>query len=150
MFGDEKMNRMATLIDSITRATPPFHRETHELLMLAGESLAEIERLRAEVDGATADADHLAWRDNGSKALASIVTMLGIRVDDKRQLLPRLYNDDVAFDAAALLAERYADAMTKRDRLKRKAKKDDAADPVGAGRDAGGSDGAAFAGQDDA
>ncbi len=120
---DEKMSRFETLIDEITRATPPANRALHELLMLANESIKEIKRLGGEVDKAWADGDQMAWRYHSGKAMAALVLRVGYRLDEEKALVPDLDglpDGDVAIKSVAMLAERYADAMTERDRLKRK------------------------------
>ena len=120
---DETMKRFEALIDDITRATPPANRALHELLLLASESMAEIKRLGVESDKAWADGDQMAWREYSGKAMQSLVMMTGTRLsDDKQQLVPAIegMEPDVAVKSVAMLADRYAEAMTERDRLKRK------------------------------
>lgn len=122
---DEKVSKFAALIDDITRETPPANRRLHELLMLASESIKEVGRLNGEVDKAWADGDQMAWRYYSGKAMASLAMMAGIRLDEDKSLVPSipgLDDGDVAIKSIAMLAERYADAMTERDRLKRKGK----------------------------
>jgi hypothetical protein len=121
---DEKVSKFAALIDDITRETPPANRRLHELLMLASESIKEVGRLNGEVDKAWADGDQMAWRYYSGKAMASLAMMAGIRLDEDKSLVPSIdgLDGDVAIKSIAMLAERYADAMTERDRLKRKGK----------------------------
>ena len=121
---DEKVSKFAALIDDITRETPPANRRLHELLMLASESIKEVGRLNGEVDKAWADGDQMAWRYYSGKAMASLAMMAGIRLDEDKSLVPAIdgLDGDVAIKSVAMLAERYADAMTERDRLKRKGK----------------------------
>jgi len=121
---DQKVSRFETLIDDITRETSPANRPLHELLMLATASLKEIKRLNGEVDKAWADGDEMAWRYYAGKAMASLAMMAGVRLDKEKMLLvpsvDGLEDGDVAIKSIAMLAERYADAMTERDRLRRK------------------------------
>jgi hypothetical protein len=121
---DEKVSRYAALIDDITRETPPANRRLHELLMLASESIKEVKRLNGEVEKAWADGDQMSWRYHSGKAMGSLVMMAGYRLDTDKSLVPAIdgLDGDVAVKSVAMLAERYADAMTERDRLKRKGK----------------------------
>jgi hypothetical protein len=122
---DEKVSAFEKLIDDITRATPPANRPLHELLMLATASLREIHRLHDEVDKAWADGDQMAWRHYSGKALGSLIMMAGYRLNENKELVPAidgLPDGDVAVKSVAMLAEKYAEAMTERDRLKRKGK----------------------------
>lgn len=121
---DEKVSKFAALIDDITRETPPANRRLHELLMLASESIKEVGRLNGEVDKAWADGDQMAWRYYSGKAMGSLAMMAGLRLDEDKSLVPAVdgLDGDVAIKSIAMLAERYADAMTERDRLKRKGK----------------------------
>jgi hypothetical protein len=121
---DQKVSRFEALIDDITRETPPANRRLHELLMLASESIKEVRRLNGEVDKAWADGDQMAWRYYSGNSMSSIAMMAGIRLEEDKSLVPAIdgLDGDVAIKSIAMLADRYADAMTERDRLKRKEK----------------------------
>ena len=125
---DEKMSRFEALIDEVARVTPPSNRQLHELLMLAGEAIVEIRRLGGEIDLAWADGDLMAWRRHASEALGSLIVKVSHSVDggapEEKKMRPQVLgvDGDRAIQIMAELAERYGDAMTERDRLKRKAK----------------------------